>query len=89
MQTPPTSGITTIEVHRRTNKPNSTPNNPIDFPNNPPLYKLDFSGTDTTKSFYNSTYKFESGDIIHVFIYYTNGGGTNGSEYITVNLDLF
>jgi len=54
-------------------------------------FTLNFTGTQTNKTFYNSSVTLNTGDKIHVKLDYTTGAGGNSnlSEDLTIQLDLF
>ena len=54
-------------------------------------FTVTLTGTDTSGTFYNSSLRLNTGDLIHVRMSYTSGGGgnSNQSHDITVQVDLF
>ena len=52
------------------------------------IYQVIFSNLETEKHYYDTTQDFNAGDLLHVFISYTGGGG-NTSHDIAVQIDMF
>ena len=54
-------------------------------------FTVTLTGTDTSGTFYNSSLRLNTGDLIHLKMTYTSGGGgnSNQSHDITVQIDLF
>lgn len=53
-------------------------------------YTLSFTGTEQSKSYYNSTQTFGTGDLLHLYVQNTSGSlVANNTADITVQVDLF
>ena len=54
-------------------------------------FTVTLTGTDTSGTFYNSSLRLNTGDLIHLKMTYTSGGGgnSNKSHDITVQVVLF
>ena len=75
----PTASTTTIKVRKT----------PVGGTIADTVYTLILSGTTTTLSKYDASVNFAAGDLLHVFVSYTDGSQNNATHDLTVQLDCF